>query len=354
MPDESVPTSLQEGLDAMRPRGKEPRSVSVLDLWIARAEADMGVGRTGRLAWLVASTVVAAKLQQVVDGGGASRFSLKGGTLLQHRLGLATRATKDLDGIVRGDIEEFFASMDVALREPWGAIDFKRSEVEEIRVPSRIINPRRFTVTLMLRGRSWRNVLVEISPDEGNAGSSQESFRAPSLEGLGLPTPDHLVGMAMSYQLAQKIHGATDLHDPERGYRNDRPRDVVDIILIKGLSEETGSPSLESARVAIEDIFAARADEARALDRLVRTWPAKVTAYPHWKVAFDAAAEEVGLGMGMGMDDAVALVNDWLAAIAASQSTISQHGNVEGAMSKLPIQASFAQSVAHPKQRVYD
>lgn len=316
MPDENAPTNLQEGMDAMKPRGKEPRSVSVLDSWIAHAEADMGAGRTGRLAWLVASTVVAAKLQQVVDESGTSCFSLKGGTLLQHRLGLATRATKDLDGIIRGDIEDFVSKMDEALREPWGAIGFKRSEVTEIRVPSRIVNPRRFTMTLMLRGKTWRNVLVEISPDEGNAGSCQEPFRAPSLEGFGLPTPDQLVGMAMSYQLAQKIHGATDPHDPERGYRNERPRDVVDILLIKGLFEETGSPSLKSSRAAVEDIFAARASEAMTLDRLVRTWPAKVTAYPHWKIAFDAAAKEVGLDMGM--DDAVGLVNEWLAAIAAA------------------------------------
>ena len=314
MAGKEEPASLQAGLDAMNPRGKEPRSASVLDSWIARAEADMGAGRTGRLAWLVASTVVAAKLQQVVDECGASRFSLKGGTLLQHRLGLASRATKDRDGIVRGDIDGFVSSMDAALREPWGPISFSRSEVEEIRVPSRLVNPRRFSVALALRGRTWRNILVEVSPDEGRAGSCQEPFRAPSLEGFGLPTPDFLVGMAMSYQLAQKIHGATDPHDPERGYRNDRPRDVVDIILIKGLSEDTGSPSLKSAREAVEDIFAVRAQEARAMGRMARAWPARVTAHPHWQTAFDSAAAEVGLGMSM--EEAVELVNGWLAVIA--------------------------------------
>ncbi|WP_258742827.1 nucleotidyl transferase AbiEii/AbiGii toxin family protein [Eggerthella lenta] len=37
-------------------------------------------------------------LQQVVDDDNACRFSLKGGTLLQHVFGLASRATKDIDG----------------------------------------------------------------------------------------------------------------------------------------------------------------------------------------------------------------------------------------------------------------
>ena len=31
-------------------------------------------------------------------------LDLKGGTLLQRRLGLASRATKDVDGLIRGDL----------------------------------------------------------------------------------------------------------------------------------------------------------------------------------------------------------------------------------------------------------
>lgn len=44
----------------------------------------------------------------------------EGGTLLQHKLGLASRATKDLDGIVRGDLDAFFEQMDEVLAENWG------------------------------------------------------------------------------------------------------------------------------------------------------------------------------------------------------------------------------------------
>lgn len=117
-----------------------------------------------------------------------------------------------------------------------------------------------------------------------------------------------------SASVLEKIHGATDPHDPKRGYSNDRPRDVVDIILIKGLSGDTGSPSLKSAREAVEDIFAVRTQEARAMGRIARAWPARVTAHPHWQTAFDFAAADVGLGMSM--EEAVELVNGWLAVIA--------------------------------------
>ena len=90
--------SLHELMAGMKPRGKEPRNAGVLDSWIDHAEADFGIAASGRVRWLIASTVITAMLQQVVDDDNACRFSLKGGTLLQHVFGLASRATKDIDG----------------------------------------------------------------------------------------------------------------------------------------------------------------------------------------------------------------------------------------------------------------
>lgn len=150
--------SVAEKLEILKPKSNEPRSIRVLDSWIAHAENELGIGRGGRLAWLVASTVVAAKLQQVIDVSGASRFSLKGGTLLQHKLGLSARATKDLDGIVSGDIDDFLRALDEALSDDWGPISFARTEAEAMRVPSRIAKPKRFEMVLSLRGDVWRRV----------------------------------------------------------------------------------------------------------------------------------------------------------------------------------------------------
>lgn len=111
---------LAQKLESLKPKDKEPRSIRVLDSWIARAENELEINQGGRLAWFVASTIAAAKLQQVIDASGESRFSLKGGNLLQHRLGLNARATKDLDGIVTGDLQDFLDVLDRALVEPWG------------------------------------------------------------------------------------------------------------------------------------------------------------------------------------------------------------------------------------------
>ncbi|MEG0505488.1 MAG: nucleotidyl transferase AbiEii/AbiGii toxin family protein, partial [Raoultibacter sp.] len=237
--------SFTQSLDSLKPKEKEPNSVATLSKWIDMAERQLGNEKSGRLAWLVATTVVIAKLQQVVDAQGAACFVLKGGTLLQYRLGLNARATKDIDGIVRCDIDDFIRNLDILMREPWGSIKFSRSEVEEIRVPSKLINPRRFDISLLLRGKTWRRIQVEISPDEGAAGKTVEDFSSPSLAGFGLPTPDVMVGLAMSYQIAQKIHAASDPCDPPE-YVNDRARDVVDLILLKQMVEEAGRPDKET------------------------------------------------------------------------------------------------------------
>ena len=301
--------SLDESVAQLKPKDKEPNSVATLTKWIDYAERQIGGQNTGRLAWLVASSVVVAKLQQVVDERGDARFILKGGTLLQYRLKLTTRATKDVDGIVRGDIDSFIHDLDAQLREQWGPISFTRSEVEEIRVPSKLINPRRFYVNLSLRGKLWRKVKIEISPDEGKAGSTFESFTPPSLSGFGLPTPDALVGLQLSYQVAQKIHAASDPHNPPE-YINERARDLVDLVLLHSMISETGHPSIDELNDAMEDIFDARAIEARATGRNPRSLPASIAVYPHWHDDYLKTAQEVGIDLSM--EEAASVVNKWI------------------------------------------
>jgi hypothetical protein len=308
MSDKQEHQDLAAAISSAKPKTKEPKSVRVLDSWIAHIEAEAGSERTGRLSWLVATTVVSAMLQEVVDASG-SRFAQKGGTLLQHRLGSVARATKDLDGIVRGDIEDFLKEMDAQLRQNWGPIGFKRTEIELINTPAKIIKPRRFEVILTLHGQTWRRVKVEISPDEGKAGSTQEKISAPSLAAIGLPSPDYLVGMAMSYQIAQKIHAATDPHDPPV-FVNERARDVVDLVLLKELCESTGQPTDAGIREAVIDIFESRAAEAKTLGRPARLWPAKVTVYPHWYEDYAVARDSTGIDLEL--DAAVDTIDLWL------------------------------------------
>jgi hypothetical protein len=302
------PANLAQSLDGLKPKDKPPPSARVLHTWIAQAQDSIGSAGP-RLGWLVAATVVTAALQRAVDESGTALFLLKGGTMLQYRLPGMSRTTQDIDGLVRGDIDRFLAELDGTLGEPWGPLMLVRGEVETIDVPHKLVKPRRFDMTVLLNGVTWRRVQIEISPDEGHAGTMPEQIPSPSLAGFGLPTPDHLVSLSMRYQIAQKVHASTDPHDPP-ALVNDRARDVVDLLLLRTLTETSGHPSLTEIRAAIEDIFAARVAEAAAADAPSRSWPARLNAHPHWGPSFAKAADSAGLTVAMA--DAVAQVNAWL------------------------------------------
>jgi hypothetical protein len=92
--EDEMPYNLAQPLDRLKAKDKTPRSSHVLDVWIAKAERDLHASG-GRLGWLVASTVVAAVLQQALNASGEPAFLLKGGSLLQHKFRDPTRTTTE-------------------------------------------------------------------------------------------------------------------------------------------------------------------------------------------------------------------------------------------------------------------
>lgn len=80
MSDEPVGSRLADLLRTLKPKDRQPVSAAVLNNWIFQAESKLDVDD-----------------RQV--------FLLKGGTLLQHRLTSTARATKDVDGLVRADLD---------------------------------------------------------------------------------------------------------------------------------------------------------------------------------------------------------------------------------------------------------
>ena len=302
-------------LDHLPDRGKEPNSARTLDARIIQAQERVGVDH-GRLGWLVASTVVVAALQRAVDESDAPRFLLKGGNYLQHRLDWAGRSTKDVDGIVRGDIDGFLDALDRSLREPWGPLRLSRTETEVIQTPTRVLRPRRFDVKVSLRGVVWRSVKVEISPDEAGIGDHPFVFATPSLSHFGLPSPDALVGIALRFQIAQKLHACTDPHDPPHAV-NDRPRDLVDLLLLRDLLASDTATTDADLRAAGQAVFDTRAAEAEQLGLVARHWPPAVQSHPHWPDDYARAAGDAGLTVTL--DDAIAELNDWIGKLDAAR-----------------------------------
>lgn len=318
MAEEQLASRLAALLRTLTPKTKEPISAKVLNTWIAQAEGTLGdEAKGGRLGWLIASSVAIAAVQRAIDADGRHLFLLKGGTLLQHRLNTTARATKGVDGVVRGDLDEFIAALDDALAEPWGPLALRRADIEVINVPTRVLPPRRFDIILELRGVTWRRIQFELSPDEAGISDEREHIEPPPLSGFGLPDPDVLVGIAMRFQIAQKFHAVTDPHGPPESV-NDRARDIVDLLLLRDLTRTIGSPSLREIREAAVAVFESRAAEAIRLGQTPRQWPPTVVSHPHWTNDYRRAASSGDIDIPLA--DAVQDVNTWIAEIDTAAS----------------------------------
>ena len=113
-------------------------------------------------------------------------------------------------------------------------------------------------------------------------------------------------GVAMDYQIAQKLHAASDPDEP--GYENQRVDDVVDILLLKDRFYPDQPPA--SLKSACQDIFAFRANEAAQLGRPARNWPPEFRINDFWRFAYPSLAGP--LGIELSLEDAVAAVDAWV------------------------------------------
>jgi hypothetical protein len=258
-------------------RGKEPNSRRALDTWIAHAVGSTGIVER-RLGWIVASSVAIAALQRALHTDGKPRFLLKGGSYLEMRLGLRSRATTDIDALFRGDFDDLLSTLDSCL-EPWGALELTRGEVTTMDNVRRVVKPHRFRLQMSIKGKRWRSVDIEVAPSEGRMDESVEATPAPPLGHFGLPSPGQLAGIALDYQVAQKLHGCTEPHEPPDAV-NLRARDLVDLLLLRDAFYR-GAGDLCSLRDACIDLFDARHAEAEQLNLAPRPWPPKVVAFPH-------------------------------------------------------------------------
>lgn len=301
-------------LHEAKSRGKQPASKTILDNWIQAIEGTPGSGaKAKRLSWLVASTIVTAALQRAIDEDGSPRFVLKGGSYINYLLSGEGRSTSDVDGIIRGDLDDFMEALDVALSLPWAPFTLTRTPVETFSVPDKLTNPRRFHVHLNLKGKVWRKIQVEVSPPEGMVAAEPTAIEPLHLHNLGIETPGQLVGIALRFQIAQKIHACTGPHDPP-DYVNTRVRDIVDLLLLRNLAAVDPDSTPLAIQKACQHVFEVRAGEAASLGRLVRPWPPEVAELPGWAADYGKAAEEAGLDLDL--TDAIAEVNAWLDQIA--------------------------------------
>ena len=292
-------------------------SVRSLNQWLRDAEAQSGLSQQW-LGWQLASTVVVAALQRAIGPDATPLFLVKGGVYVQLQLGekAITRATKDIDTLFRGTVDEFATSLRQVITQPWGPFSLETTPVERIEGVRRLVKPCRFDVRLMVKGAVWRRVRVEVSFPEGQIATDTQPVPAPPIGFFGLDTPDHLAGIVMDYQIAQKLHACTDPDTP--AWINDRVRDVIDVNLLhKHFYPGDPPPGL---RAACLDLFDARAAEATQLGDPSRHWPPTVIANNQWRVLFPDLATAVGLEETL--DQAVAALNQWIRGIDETKGAL--------------------------------
>ena len=81
------------------------------------------------------------------------------------------RATRDLDAIFHGSLDELLADLDTAFATSYSGFSFSYTPPEAIRGTG----AHRFDVKLTYQGRSWATLRVEVSPPEGQAQSMSRS-----------------------------------------------------------------------------------------------------------------------------------------------------------------------------------
>jgi predicted nucleotidyltransferase component of viral defense system len=270
---------------------RPPNSKSNLERAISRYAGNDAV-RANELAVALSNAIVA----QMIGAG-----VVKGGSSLKLRYGdKATRVTKDLDTAWSMDLDSFLKDIRAKLNLGWNGF---AGEVVVLKQASPRGIPFEYVmqpcaVHLSYLGTPWRVVDMEIGHNEIGDADAFDLIPVPNeiallTEYLCFPELGEVRAMKLEYQVAQKLHGAT-----ERGSK--RAHDLIDLQLI----------------ISQEDIdMAATAAVCRELFRYRRKqpWPTSVVKNENWEAAY--ADQKGNLNVLPTVDEAIAWANELIASI---------------------------------------
>lgn len=208
-------------------------------------------------------------------------WMLKGAFALELRLGLRTRATKDVDLALPAEEDDAIEYLNSAAALDLG--DYFQFEVR--RTPAldtaSEIRAVRFTVRADLAGRRFEQFPVDMALSESSPVETEQLSVPNSLEFAGLSLPAVPV-VGLERHVAEKLHAYTGRYGPS-GRESTRVKDLVDIVLIAELTE------LDASRLAasLKTTFDQRASQP--LPQSVPTPP------DSWARPYAQLAREVGL-----------------------------------------------------------
>lgn len=268
---------------------KKPNSMRHLDDAIRRACGGSADGYI-RARTVMANAIVASMLPDGV---------IKGGTALKMRFGdSVSRFTTDLDTATAMDSDLYVEQLGQSLRQGWEGFTGRivpRDPASPEGIPNEYVM-RPYDVKLAYMGKPWCTVPLEVGHNEiGDADViewAELSDIAALFEGVGLPSPGRAPLMAISHQIAQKLHAVTS--------GGDRVRDLVDLQLIARNCEI----DMAETRATCVRLFAYRKAQA---------WPPHVEVRAGWDAIY--AEQSRGLPVLDDVDEAIEWTNLFIASI---------------------------------------
>jgi hypothetical protein len=252
-----------------------------------------------RVRHWISTMVLIGALSRDSEAAATQRFLVKGGVALEVRLGLAARATKDLDLVFRAPFDELEPALDRLLSDEYCGFTFRFSPPRRIGETDSV----RFEATLSFRGKGWGRLQVEISPSEGRAGEEVDLVESIDISHfLGDAGAPRLVAcLSLRYQIATKLHALTERFDD--GSQNGRSRDLIDLLLLRELVDD-----LRAVADACREVFA---------DRAKQDWPPALEPEPVWTTTYPGEAAQ--LGFDLPLEEALSEVRRFIDEIASSR-----------------------------------
>ena len=220
---------------------------------------------------------------------------LKGGLVLQWRLGNQARTTKDLDMLLTAPIQDIHGALVQAALLELG--DWFRFLAQQPTEPDahNLVGGLRFLVRALLDGRPFETFHVDIGWGDPVVEPAEELVAPPLLEFAEI-RPTIVPCYPVTQHVAVKLHAYTR---PRMSGASSRVKDLVDILLIGRMRTMDGAMLRKALRATFE---------ARGTHPLPLALPDPPAS---WATSFRKLAREVGMESEV-LGDATALARRFL------------------------------------------
>jgi hypothetical protein len=246
------------------------KPVERLEKTLARVAREQGLDQERLRRW-VSFLAVCGVLEQAVESGVIDTYYLKGGVAMELRFARTARTTKDFDLGLQGNRRERIRRLGEVLQLAFDAFTFRlKPEIHEMELADTV----RVEVAVQYKTRAWQTVDIDLGPGEAR----EVDLVEPAIIGLaemGIPMTPRVRCLGLNEQIAQKLHACTG---PQR---EDRARDVLDILLVDML----GQLDYGRTRVATERVF---------MERATHAFPPNAALPAEWRQELENLAEELG------------------------------------------------------------